>query len=247
MSATPDSTMMEAELLAAWEDGAVLPRAERTLPLLRRDAGGEDVRRWPLGRHDALLLDIHERAFGEALAGTSECPECGEEVELSFPVARLRAEHAEELGEHELDDEASGHRVRFRLLCVADLSAAALEPDAQAAERTLLSRCVLHAEAAGRPVAAADLPRAVTEELGRRMAAADPQGELRLQLECPECGAGWTAELDPAAFVWRELDERARSTLEEVASLARAYGWSEREVLALSSRRRRAYLELAGA
>ena len=93
----------------------------------------------------------------------------------------------------------------------------------------------------------AELPPAVTEELGRRLAAADPQAELRLQLRCPECGAERPAEVDPAAFVWRELDDRARSTLAEVASLAAAYGWSESEVLALSRERRRAYLELAGA
>jgi hypothetical protein len=247
MSAAPDATLSDGELLAAWEDGAVLPHAERVLPLLRRDAEtGEDVLRWPLGRRDALLLDLHERAFGATLTGTSECPECGEEVELSLPVDQLRTTHADELGEHELVDGATGHRVRFRLLCADDLSAAAREPDGEAAERTLLARCVLAAEAAGEPVAVTDLPPAVTEELGRRMAAADPQGELRLQLDCPECDAGWTTELDPADFVWRELDQRARSTLLEVACLAAAYGWSESEVLALTRERRRAYLELAG-
>jgi hypothetical protein len=249
MSGAPDATLSEAELLTAWEEGAVLPSAERALPLLRRGAAatGEDVRRWPLGRHDALLLDLHERAFGATLTGTSECPACGEEVELSLGIDQLRTSHADKLGAHELDDAATGHHVRFRLLCADDLFAAAREPDAQAAERALLTRCVLDAEAAGEPVAAADLPQAVTEELGRRMAAADPQGELRLQLGCPECGADWTTALDPAAFVWRELDQLARSTLVEVASLAAAYGWSESEVLALSRERRRAYLELAGA
>jgi hypothetical protein len=248
MSAAPDATLSDGELLAAWEDGAALPRAERALPLLRLDAeAGEDVLRWPLGRRDALLLDLHERAFGATLTGTSECPVCGEEVELSVAVDQLRTTHADELGEHELVESATGHRVRFRLLCAGDLSAAAREPDGEAAERTLLARCVLAAEAAGEPVGVADLPRAVTEELGRRMAAADPQGELRLQLDCPECGAGWTTELDPADFVWRELDQHARATLLEVACLAAAYGWSESEVLALTRERRRAYLELAGA
>jgi hypothetical protein len=247
MRGEPEAALTEADLLAAWEEGAVLPRGERAMPLLRRDAeAGEDVLRWPLGRRDALLLDLHERAFGTTLTGTSECPECGEEVELSLAVDLLRTTHADELGEHELVDGVTGHRVRFRLLCADDLSAAAREPDGEAAERALLARCVLAAEAAGESVAVTDLPRAVTEELGRRMAAADPQGELRLQLDCPECSAGWTTELDPAAFVWRELDQRARSTLLEVACLAAAYGWSESEVLALTRERRRAYLELAG-
>ena len=246
MSAAPDRAFTEGGLLAAWEEGTALPRTERALPLLCDEARDEDPGRWPLGRLDAALLDVHERVFGDTLTGTSECPACCEEVELSLSLAGLRTTHADVLGEHELEHEATGHRVRFRLLCPADLSAAARAPDTESAERALLARCVLDAHAAGERVAAADLPPAVTDELGRRMAAADPQGELRLELQCPECGAVWTAELDPAAFVWRELDQRARSTLAEVASLARAYGWSEQEVLALSSQRRRAYLELAG-
>jgi hypothetical protein len=76
------------------------------------------------------------------------------------------------------------------------------------------------------------------------MAAVDPQAELRVQLQCPDCETGWTTDVDPAAFVWRELEEHAQAALLEVASLAAAFGWSEAEVLAMSRERRRAYLEL---
>ena len=51
---------------------------------------------------------------------------------------------------------------------------------------------------------------------------------------------------DIATVLWTELAGLARSLIEEVDALASAYGWSEREILALSGRRRRAYLELAG-
>jgi hypothetical protein len=43
------------------------------------------------------------------------------------------------------------------------------------------------------------------------------------------------------------MDARARALLAEVHSLARAYGWTEPEILALSPQRRAAYLEMAGA
>jgi hypothetical protein len=45
--------------------------------------------------------------------------------------------------------------------------------------------------------------------------------------------------------VWAEVDVRARRLLADVATLARTYGWTEPEVLALSEARRAAYLRLA--
>jgi hypothetical protein len=45
--------------------------------------------------------------------------------------------------------------------------------------------------------------------------------------------------------VWTELRAHARRLLREVDVLARAYGWTEPDVLALDERRRAAYLELA--
>ena len=45
------------------------------------------------------------------------------------------------------------------------------------------------------------------------------------------------------AFLWDEVDVRARRLLDEVHALAGAYGWSEQRILALSEARRRAYLD----
>ena len=47
--------------------------------------------------------------------------------------------------------------------------------------------------------------------------------------------------------LWSELQSRAERLLLDVDALARAYGWTEPEILALSSTRRAAYLQLTGA
>jgi hypothetical protein len=46
------------------------------------------------------------------------------------------------------------------------------------------------------------------------------------------------------SFVWAELEAQAHRLLHEIDVLARAYGWSEPEVLALGERRRAAYVSL---
>ncbi len=73
----------------------------------------------------------------------------------------------------------------------------------------------------------------------------DPQAELLLDLQCPACGARWQLVLDIVAFLWEELCSSAAGLLGEVDTLARAYAWSEREILALSPTRRRLYVEMA--
>ena len=84
------------------------------------------------------------------------------------------------------------------------------------------------------------------EQLGDAIAARDPQADLRLALICPACEHGWSAPLDVSDIVWRELEERARQLVSEIAALAGAFGWDEREILRLTPARRRLYLDAVG-
>ena len=80
------------------------------------------------------------------------------------------------------------------------------------------------------------------EALARAMADADPLAEVLVGL-VPGLRAVFVTDLD-VAFVWAELRAHAQRLLREVDMLARAYGWTEPEVLALDGARRVAYLEL---
>ena len=78
------------------------------------------------------------------------------------------------------------------------------------------------------------------------MAEADPLAEVLVDVACPACEA--RVRRRPRrrrASSGRSCDARAQRLLREVDALARAYGWTEAEVLALDERRRAAYLELA--
>ena len=76
------------------------------------------------------------------------------------------------------------------------------------------------------------------------MAAADPQAEIEISLECPACTCHWTEIFDIDSFFWTELQAWAARILREIHQLASAYGWSEREILALPPLRRNTYLNL---
>lgn len=78
------------------------------------------------------------------------------------------------------------------------------------------------------------------------MARADPQADVRLAIACPSCGHQWQGIFDIVTFFWSEIESWASRILHEVHLLALAYGWHEREILALSPRRRQFYLDMVG-
>ena len=141
--------------------------------------------------------------------------------------------------------EADGYRVAFRLLASEDLLALSPATDRASARRMLLGRCVVQAERDGEAADAASLPEHVVAEVAARMAAADPQADVELALSCPACAHAWHGAFDVAGFFWQEIHAWAKSMLRSVHALARAYGWREADVLALSPTRRQIYLELA--
>lgn len=232
-----------AELLDVWEAGQALSLPARAVTLLAAaapDLGWDGVASLPIGERDRRLLTLREWLFGPGLSSVVACPNCGERLELSFAVGDIRVPALADGAPHRLT--MDGYAVEFRLPTSGDLLRVADLDAATAAER-LLTECVT-ATRDGLAVTADSLPEAVVEAVAARMAAADPQADARLALTCTACGHAWDVVFDIASFLWQEIETWAQRTLIEIHVLARGYGWTEGEILALSARRRRLYLEL---
>jgi hypothetical protein len=145
----------------------------------------------------------------------------------------------------ELCVQEAGYAVTCRLATSADLLeiAAAAPADGRDA---LLKRCVVAARFAGAPVDPATLPDGVLAAAIARMASADSQADVQIALVCPVCANQWSMPFDILAYLWSEVEDWAQRLLIDVHTLASAYGWSERDIVSMSARRRRSYLELAG-
>jgi hypothetical protein len=235
-----------AALLDVCDRGAAAGTAERALLLLGAALPGArrgELAALPLAERDRLLLELRAASTGRELAAYVECPGCGERLELALDAEALHPAEPPEPGA-EWEAEGGGVRMRFRLPDSRDLAAAAGCASVAEARRVLGARCVTSAtDAAGAPVPV--LPDEALAALAARMDQVAPTTDVSLALQCPSCGRGWDAPLDVAAFVWTETWARARRLLREVHALARAYHWSEAEILALPAARRRAYLEMA--
>jgi hypothetical protein len=241
-----------ADCLNLWERGSgslPLERGMLALGLALPQASHEGLADWPLGRRNSALTQLHCACFGPSLQGQVHCPSCGEVLEFQMDGQSLLDEHAAShswlmVVEDDTPADTAAVNVRgrsFRLPTTRDLAIAIGEADPRRAATRLISSCQIEADDAE------DWTDEDIEEIGEKMASADPMAEIRLAFICAQCGHQWQENLDIVGFLWMEIEARARRLLMDIHRLAWAYGWTERDILSLSESRRRLYLELVDA
>jgi hypothetical protein len=246
------TALSASDILRIWEAGTGQDPVARALTILAAASPGtprETLAALPVGRRDARLLAVREETFGTTLESAASCPRCAEPVEFRLEAGDLRARLAFDTA---TTDEATdrdlslpGWSLRYRLPTSGDLAAAAVSRDAEQARRVLGSRCILEARRQGAAVAVEEVPPEAISRMAAAMAEQDPLAEVLVDFACPACGGEGQTLFDVAAYFWEEIRAQAFRLLQEVHVLARAYGWREADILALSAVRRRAYLELA--
>jgi hypothetical protein len=221
-------TLTAAEVLSVWECSLGRPPLRQALDLLACAAPEQPWARLPFGQVCRGLFRLRSLLFGPVMPSVVCCPKCGEAMEFTFQCDAI--EEAPAAPADLLQIEAGERRLAMRLPTAGDLLAVRT-----AAE--LLQRC------AAAPVEPdSDLLQAASEGV----AEADPLSETLLALVCAACGHAWQAALDIVSYLGREIAYEARRLLGDAHRLASVYGWSERDILAMSPARRRAYLEMAG-
>ena len=247
------------------ETGESLLPAHRTTILLGRcltrlgpwePVVGTAVRSLTTGDREALLLHLRRLTLGERLHCVSTCarPECFEKMDLDLGVGDLllpAQPHWPENYQTRMVENGTTYRVRFRLPRGADQEATAVlaGSDPESAAELLLKRCIKSITAArpGRPARPLqECPPSLARHVSARMAEADPQAELRLNLNCPQCGHAFFTLFDTATYFFQEMADRLRHLYQEVHRLAFYYHWSEAEIMGMTGRKRRRYLELLG-
>jgi hypothetical protein len=235
------------DVLRIWELGARQGPLDQALTILAAacpELTVEQLADLSLGQRDRRLFILHQWHFGPELCGFVECTQCRERLEFTLGVPAIGDAEPVEAASEERAFSAAGFDVRFRLPNSRDLIAAAACPGPQQARQLLVERCLEEACRDGTAIPVAELPEAVMAHLATCLAECDPWQEVLVDMVCPACGHRWQPLLDIVAFLWAELAAHVKRLLREVHTLARAYGWREADILALSARRRRAYLDL---
>ena len=235
-----------SELLNIWEIGRSQTLARQALLLLSAacpERSIDTLAKLSIGQRDALLLTLREMTFGQSLNGMASCPECCEQIELSFNMTDIRITPGFEPPE-ELTINANGFEVRFHLPGSQDLAAITGYEDIKIAQEELLKSCLITAHHNGKEISFDQLPLELSEAIAKKMAESDPHSDIELALSCPACGYHWQAIFDIVSFFWSEINAWSYRILHEVHTLAGAYKWREADILAMSPLRRQFYLDM---
>ncbi|SFR07206.1 hypothetical protein [Poseidonocella sedimentorum] len=228
----------DAMLLDLWEVGAGEHPIDRALTLLSGPTGEPRaaLARLPIDERDMRLFRLAESLFGPELQLTSVCPDCGGETELDLRLDDIlsRVPAPGRPGRRLVHD---GRALAYRLPDSADLARALRQPDPDAARRALLADLIDEADPA--PALLDALEARLAEEAGIE--------DLRLAHDCAECGARHAAGVDILDILWRRIAARAQQLLWDIHILARGYGWTSGEILALSPARRAAHIAMVTA
>jgi len=197
----------------------------------------EAVRLLTIAERDWLVVELRRRSFGSRIQSEARCPSCGSAVEIEFATEDLPIQPTT-VREHFEIQLPTG-----KIACLRPLTAGDHE---QFVDKTGLDSTAQLALALERALVSLDggLENLAIDDrtaLDQALAASIPE-EIQLNLECQSCGQQLTAPFDPCTSFFAELKEHSRTLLDDVHTLARAYHWSEREILRLPLRRRLAYL-----
>jgi hypothetical protein len=238
-------SLSQADCLVLWESGRALHPIDQGLLYVHAafpESRYEAIADWPLGRRNHALAELHCATFGRWLRGWTACERCEAKLECEVDGHALIASGAEPRTE---SIAIAGSE--FRLPTSRDLAAIAGKSSPADAVLSLLDRCRVSGFAEGTELKLCAWSEAEIETIGDRMAEADPLAEILLHFDCPVCACDFDKSLDLAAFLWAEMEARARRLMLDVHELAMAYGWSEAETLALSPARRNFYLDMVRA
>jgi hypothetical protein len=232
------------EMLEIVERGNSQSYPERAVLMLAMgcpDRSLESIARLGIGARDELLLALRQRTFGSQLHGTTDCPSCDVALTVDLNIDDLRSNFRKDFPD--ISASVADYQICLRSPNSEDLVTILQDPspDDQPANR-LARRVVQRATRAGVEVPVAELPEAVLDQVSDLIEASSPEAELRLAMNCPDCGCAFHVVLDAVSFFWNEITAEVRKLLLEVHSLASAYGWSEHEILRMSPWRRAMYL-----
>jgi hypothetical protein len=239
--------LLASEMLDIWEKGQAMSPVQRSLLILAKampEISSGELASMSIGQRDACLMNLRNATFGRRVSCLEPCPGCGDLLELDLRAEDIMAEDPDLEAPGLFSINVEDYEVRFRLPNSLDLLSVSRCGNAAAARKIIVKRCILEESLGGRSLPGPDLPDEVLDAISRCMGEADRAADVEMELRCPACSHQWLRIFDIVSFFWTEISALAYRTLRDVHDLALFFGWSERDILAMSPRRRQMYLEM---
>ena len=210
------------------------------------------VRDLLINDREFLMMKLRELTLGKHLKAMIVCrdPKCAQSMDIALNLDDLRTNVKpvdRRVFKFKVDEAGETFALEFRLPTGADQEACAgLAADPESAINQLLARIVLrvndNCSVDEQTIEA--LPSGVLKELERRIEELEPLLSIDLEAACVECGQSLVSHFDVTSFFLDELQQNRRLLEREVHFIAWHYHWPEKEILSLTRRKRRRYIDL---
>lgn len=236
-------------LLASWDEASAWPQAARGAVLVAFDRAApvDAVLDLPVAVCAAQAVVAYSETFGAHADCYDTCDDCGKTICIMVDLTELAAAAGP------TPEPASGVPSTPVSLsrgpgCDHAFSTQDLLTAGESADPARALRRHTVRDTTGNPLPDDELEALTADDLQIVDDAADRLAGVAasvLRMTCPHCGQDRRTPVDAGDLLWEAVALRARRLLLQVATLARAFGWTQDDVLALSTIRRRVYLELA--
>ena len=229
------------ELLNFWERNLNCTMIQRALDLLccaSPEMKPEVIAGLNIGERDARLMVLREWLFGSKFLNISQCPVCSEQIEWETGINDIRMQWPNDEavpGKYQLKKD--GYTIGFRLPDSNDLAAVF----ADAGPEKLFEKIVFDCKFKSKSFAVDQLPEKILEAIDNRIVEENPQADIIMNITCPDCTHQWDMQFDIVSYLWEEINSWARHILQDIDSIAQAYGWPEQDILNMSPARRQIY------
>lgn len=218
----------------------------------------EIVRDLLVGDRDYLVLKLRQITIGDRVEATLLCPnsQCGEKFDIDFDLTQIPIQQgnissqvfAVKVPERKTSEDDDGDRyfeVEFRLPNGRDQEELAFliaGSESEAANK-LLRSCIQRIDGI-KEAQFAELSSVARGKIESTMAEIAPQIDLEMEAICPECEKVFSFMFNIAQLFLDEIKLNLNQLYKEVHLLAFYYKWSESEILSMTRKKRRSYLEL---
>ena len=234
--------LTEGELLSVWECGIRLSPAGRA-ELILETVAGNVPEATTLGDRDCALMKIYENTFGSVIELADTCLSCGEVFEYTLDLQVIQNSSVR-VGESSFAVSFDSWEAECRLPLMVDIGKCL---DTGEAGTGLAVRCITSIKSGGASAPFHSVPEELLAKIEKRILELDPAVEISLELPCPSCAHSQISFFDITDLLWKKVTAGAQLVASNVHTLATAYGWTEENILGMSSSRRQLYLSIVGA
>ncbi len=237
--------LTQQQLLSAWESGmneSILQKSLHLLSWTYPELDTREIALWSIGQRDARLLELREALFGKSLDNQVNCPDCNETSEWTMLTKDLKVQPSHNNTPIKIDLVHHEEQLCFRLPNSEDILYLMAQNPAVSGTDELIKMCIIDSNL---PAWKDDqIPDDLKDAIMSEMEKADPQANIELQLNCPECNHQWLVQFDIMSYLWGEINHWAYRIIQDVGLLAYHFGWSEKDILAMPPFRRELYLQM---